>query len=735
MSNIIDGSKSTLGKLLASENIRIEHRQIRGPYFDVKERVLALPIWKDVDGDLYDLMIGHEVGHALFTPEDGWLDQVEEEGMEYKTFLNLVEDARIEKLMKRKYPGLRKPMYNGYTNLVERDFFGVTLEDMKNLPFADRMNVYFKLGVRANVAFNAEEQDLVDRIEMCETWDEVMLLAKELRNLSKKEKEDLGEDLSEALDELEDMINNDDFEIGDGSFEPQESNSKTLEDIVQDLRDKGKTEAADKLEKKMSQKMQRKMSEWANSDENYSITQQSFEENQETLIDEKSYPITYTSWPKLDIEQWVIPAHITHNNMKFSDKMEARGNSIYQEFMNNNRRYVSYLVKEFELRRNAKQFAKASVSKTGKLDTEKVWKYKLSDDLFLRSTVVPNGKNHGMLMVVDMSSSMHDNMSGTLEQIVSLSMFCRKVNIPFDVYGFTDNNSALEEFREKGIDITSFISPNGMNMRNDKTPGSLHIHSHDFRLKQLLHHKMKLVEYNKAVRNLLMLASCFNNRSYSYYGYGEGAPKNMQLCATPFNETILVLRYIAEKFKKDTQVEILNTIILTDGDASYSLGIAEKEENKIAYLTKRNVIVDKVTRKEIEAGNREKMTLPLLELYKQITGSRVIGFYLMGGRNHKATIRDMMYRKAGNMELVKLEEQYKKEFLTYKYFGLKLQGYDVFYMVPGEELEIENITMDKVLTAQKNTNQKNTLLKAFKKMQNTKNVSRVFLNQFIQQVS
>lgn len=735
MTNIVSNSKSQLGKLLASENIRIEHRQIRGPYFDVKARVLALPIWKDVSGDLYDLMIGHEVGHALFTPENGWTEKVEEEGLEYKTFLNLVEDARIEKLMKRKYPGLRKPMYNGYTNLVERNFFGVSMDDMKNLPFADRMNVYFKLGIRANVSFNAEEQLLVDRIEACENWDEVMQLAKEVHDLSKKEKENIGDDLSDALDELEDMINNDEMEFGDmdASDMDQDPNSKKVEDIVRELRNKGKTEAAEKLEK-MSEKMTQKMKEWSESDKNYSITQQAFDENQETLIDEKSYPITYVTWPKLNVDHWVIPASITHSTMKFSDSLEQRGDSIYKNFMDNNRRYVSYLVKEFELRRNAKQFAKASTSKTGTLDPEKVWKYKLSDDLFLRSTIVPNGKNHGMLMVVDMSSSMHYNMAGTLEQIVNLSMFCRKVNIPFDVYGFTDNGCALEEFREKGIDLSSFVTPVGhLNSRNDTTVGALHIHSHDFRLKQLLHHKMKLNEFNKAVRNLLMLASAFNNGTYSYYGYGEGAPKNMQLSATPLNETIVVLRYVAEKFKKDTQVEVLNTIILTDGDASYNLGVV-KGENEVGYLTHRNVIVDPTTRKEIESGRRDMMTLPLLELYKQITGSRVIGFYLMSGKNHKSTIRDMVFRHT-RTEFESLEEQYKKEFLAYKYFGMKLEGYDVFYMIPGEELEIENVTMDKVLTSHKNPNQKNTLLKAFKKMQNTKNISRVFLNQFIQQVS
>jgi len=158
MANSLDTTKSALGRLLASENIRVEHKQVNGPSFDVKARVLTLPIWKNVDSDLYDLMIGHEVGHALYTPADGWIDEVKALGKSFKSMLNLVEDARIERKMKRKYPGLTRPMYNGYTTLVDRGFFGVTIDEMASLPFADRLNVYFKLGVRSGVQFNEKEQ-------------------------------------------------------------------------------------------------------------------------------------------------------------------------------------------------------------------------------------------------------------------------------------------------------------------------------------------------------------------------------------------------------------------------------------------------------------------------------------------------------------------------------------------------------------------------------------------------
>ena len=122
-------SKSQLAKLMAAENITVEHRKMSTAMFDLKNRVLYCPIWKDMSGDLYDLLLGHEVGHALETPEEGWHNAVTgatgKFSKNFKGFLNVVEDARIEKKIKRKFPGLRPSMVRAYGQLLERDFFGV----------------------------------------------------------------------------------------------------------------------------------------------------------------------------------------------------------------------------------------------------------------------------------------------------------------------------------------------------------------------------------------------------------------------------------------------------------------------------------------------------------------------------------------------------------------------------------------------------------------------------------
>ena len=109
--------KSILAKLLASENVTVEHGNYNTASFDVKNRVLRLPIWKEMSGNLYDLLVLHEVGHALFTPEEGHHD-AKGHGRGFKSFLNVVEDARIERKIKTKFPGGRRAFIEGYNDLM-----------------------------------------------------------------------------------------------------------------------------------------------------------------------------------------------------------------------------------------------------------------------------------------------------------------------------------------------------------------------------------------------------------------------------------------------------------------------------------------------------------------------------------------------------------------------------------------------------------------------------------------
>ena len=141
-------TKSILAKLLAGEDINVVHKSgISTASFDLTSRTMYLPVWENMDGYLYDMLVGHENGHALYTPEEGWHNAIDDHGRAFKSFMNVVEDARIERLIKRKYPGIAKSFARAYRDLYERDFFGIKKieRDLGKLNLIDRINIHCKV--------------------------------------------------------------------------------------------------------------------------------------------------------------------------------------------------------------------------------------------------------------------------------------------------------------------------------------------------------------------------------------------------------------------------------------------------------------------------------------------------------------------------------------------------------------------------------------------------------------
>ena len=102
-------------------------------------------------------------------------------------------------------------------------------------------------------------------------------------------------------------------------------------------------------------------------------------------------------------------------------------------------------------------------------------KYKFTDDIFKKLTIVPDAKNHGMIVLVDWSGSMSDVLSSVIQQLMNLAWFCRKINIPFEVYAFSN----YYNYNYDGVKpvIKSF----------DLKPGDIRLN--DFRLVNFVSHK------------------------------------------------------------------------------------------------------------------------------------------------------------------------------------------------------------------------------------------------------
>ena len=180
--------KSSLAKLLATENITVQFAAVETASFDVKNRVLLIPTYKDMSSECLDLFVGHEVGHALWTPADGILEHVKDKN--FHTFMNVVEDVRIERKIQAKYPGLKKQFFSAYGQLDEKDFFGIADIKTKDMLFIDRLNLKAKLGVRFEGLFNDIETDFYQRSQNTETFEEVIELAKEIYEYCKQEQEE-----------------------------------------------------------------------------------------------------------------------------------------------------------------------------------------------------------------------------------------------------------------------------------------------------------------------------------------------------------------------------------------------------------------------------------------------------------------------------------------------------------------------------------------------------------------
>ena len=198
MSNVIAANKQMdlFAKLLAKENISVERANVSTASFDILNRVLTLPVWKDMAPVTEQMLILHEVGHALATNKDECEDIFGGELSYLKSYVNVIEDARIERIMKQKYPGSKKVFFDGYKNLLDQDFFGIRERDVNQMLLIDRINIHFKTGSLMNIQFSEGESVFVKVIEEVKTLTEVIEIAKEIYEFSKQQKSSWDGDLN-----------------------------------------------------------------------------------------------------------------------------------------------------------------------------------------------------------------------------------------------------------------------------------------------------------------------------------------------------------------------------------------------------------------------------------------------------------------------------------------------------------------------------------------------------------
>ena len=709
--------KGTLAKLLATENLNVEHRAVETAYFDIENRILCLPIWKHVSSSVYDMLVGHEVGHALYTP----LDYAEAQLEVPQDILNVLEDVRVEKLMKRRYPGLAKSFFHGYTELDQKNFFELEGKDLSKMALIDRINVHFKIGVIGNrtiVHFERDEMQWINRAADTESFEDVVQLGKELVEFLKMKKEEQTEVPSNASVQDGPASGQTEGQSQGQSEEEMPGNANQGENF-------GDEEGGDEQPTGGSSNGPQG-GKGDNIDEMTSETYRALAEKQKDLVDKRAKDYLYVNIPQINLKETIVPfktlfesftRYINTHHAGFQDaRMECT--KKYREYKKDSIKSVNYLVKEFECKKAADQYARASTSRTGVLDTARLHTYKFSDDVFKKVTTIPDGKNHGLVFYLDWSGSMSNLMLSTTKQLFDLVWFCKKVAIPFRVYAFSDNC----------YNDTIFPGEPSENKQGD-----IHV-DRNFRLFEFLSSKMNAKTLDKMMEYLYVNADGL--RGHGNYNH------NFSLSGTPLVETIVSTPQIVEKFKSEEKVQKVNVIYLTDGESAFPSynkridklnGVFDQPfySGNATYILK-----DPKTRyqRKVDLEGRS-ITNEFVGFISNIVDYNLLGFRLCG----KSEVRTQaQYAGIQNQKFYDLEKEWNDK----KSVAIPNCGFDELYLMqapktsynyyrywdPSDQQEETEIKIGDNAT-------KSQLASAFKKHMTGKMINKTVLSKFVGQIA
>jgi len=711
----IQQSKSILAKLLATENLTVEHRSVPTASFDTHNRVLTLPIWEGTSNDVYDLLVGHEVGHAIYTPDLYGSDLNLPQG-----YLNVVEDARIEKLMKRKYPGLARSFYRGYSELNNQDFFEINSIDVNKLKFIDKINLHFKLGnVHAGmfIKFTPEEQVFIGKISNAETFDDVVNIVKELVEHTEQEVElQLSSATGDSVDEELEQSDSQENQSSDSNVSDSQNQTSAQSDC-------DNKEDAPEESTPSSSNNSGKQADFT------SDTDAAWSKNQQQLASLTGNTYIYLTPPSINIDNYILPwkecvkdlpkiftsmidyaSHSGYKNKKYYQNMLNNAESDYKNYKDDCKKSVSYLIKEFEMKKRATEYNRSATAGTGVLDTNKMYSYKWNDDIFKKVTVIPKGKSHGLIMYLDWSGSMQGNLVGTIKQLFNLIQFCKKTQIPFEVYSFNDRNIA-RNYAQMSRSKQPAVKDNQIFINND------------FLLVNFLSSKMNTAQMESQMKNLWKLAHILDHQSYLTHEYGH-----YDLGSTPLNECVFAAIEVFDKFKKIYKVDKVNTVFLTDGESnSVSYNRPNHGSRNIVHsgwLASNEVLCfqdkkNKITMMNISKNGSIGITSSFVDYYRQITGSNAVGFRLIDFYGAKNFLN--RYLKSEFSSWSEVSSEWGKT----KSFTATSLGYNELYFI---EIGNNSSTDDSLVNS-------SNVLTAFKTQMSKKAFNKIILSKFIEQIA
>lgn len=592
--------KSVLARLLAKENINVTQGNYPTAFFDVKKRELGLPNWKEMSKDIYDLLVGHEVGHALETPTN-FVEIIGEASIPHG-YLNVVEDIRIEKKMLAKYPGLVGNFKRGYKELMyDRNLFEIANKDISLLPFMDRLNLKAKGRDLIDVPFTEEEMPYFLKAMSVETFEDVIAVCKEILAWLKAKKEKQNEssvsETNEAPSSSDNKDDNDGEDEGDESEDETETTESSSGDADEGDKSEDETETSESSSGSAEDTSSSTPKENDVTDEELEevATDAAFERNQGSLVEgtdtvflngmsRVQYEMLKTNYPELNMARDLrISHHVTSSAKNFVaiswKKYQAESKSL-----------VNAMVKEFEMRKAAYRSLRATVSTKGTIDVNKLHSYRYNDQMFKQLSNMADAKSHGMIMLIDYSGSMYNVLPAVIRQTLTLVSFCKRVNIPFQVFAFTSKTATHD--KTFGVNFAKTMNgKSGYDIVN-------------LQLLELLNSKMSKSVYTKTLEQIFWRSEC----SWAH------APQE-ELGNTPLNAALMAMHFAIADFRKSHNVQKMNLVVLTDGESNQPSIHYGDDGSAVSRSSKKKIaIADKIVELGMDRGDTQKLVKSITDM-------------------------------------------------------------------------------------------------------------------------
>lgn len=678
-----------LMRLLAEENLLVIRHDKPSAFFDLKERSVHVPNW---DFDKLDasnagtVMDVHEVLHALYTPDTHTVNATR----------NILEDIRIERLGKLKFPGIKQIFTAGYRELHETlNFFklrNARMTEINSLNFIDRLNVYAKIGfaLPLPIEFSNEEMVFVRRAFETSSFEDILKLEIDIKKFLKDQgKEDQAitlpqsskedDDNATPTDDDENQLSDTDDQEGDGEesderedkknhYSPDASNGSEESDKVEESESESETNADSK---EISDDLPEPESKTINAFD------EALNKILSTAVPEQLFvgSISQEYHKNVPIKTVRDILNITMDDVTlYSGEMHY--NETSSKFHNTAKRSAMVLYKEFQQRKNARERVFDTVKNTGKIDTKRIHLSAFTDNIFKQKTTIFKGKNHGFVFLLDVSGSMQgDRILATYNQLLTVVEFCRKANIKYKVYTYTNSThrpeSTFNEFdsgnvkiygdfdnREKGTVITAGLTE--------------------------------------------IMCSSLNSREHSevaklLYGFFSGYArpimrKSFALYAgTNTCQAVMQLEKHAKAFFDLNKIEKRNIVLLTDGSSS------DKFHKKEIYqpgriIPDKTIITDLKTKRIHVSSNYRDGSQYALRMIGDRINAKIMVMQLASSIPDAYQTSDILRQYIGSYtKYAYFVDANKKKFSQQKFISFKHNIVDSVYIIKMVETESTNI--------------------------------------------